>query len=89
MGVLGDEAFRWELDENRWESLLCDDVPLGVDELGVGEFRDTEWALGLSLVDWLGEGERFRLYPLLFAISSLYLLSSAGCTATTCFSRCW
>ena len=47
MGVLGDEAFRWELDENRWESLLCDDVPLGVDELGVdelgvGEFRDTE-----------------------------------------------
>ena len=36
--------------------------------------------LGLSLVDWLGEGERFRLYPLLFAISSLYLLSSAGCT---------
>jgi hypothetical protein len=42
MGVLGEEAFRWELDENRWESLLCDEVPLGVDELGVGEFRDTD-----------------------------------------------
>ncbi len=42
MGVLGDEAFRWELDDNRWEYLLCDDVPLGVDVLGVGEFRDRE-----------------------------------------------
>ena len=38
MGVLGDEAFRWELDDNRWENLLCDDVALGVDEIGVGEF---------------------------------------------------
>jgi hypothetical protein len=34
----------------------------------------------MSLVDWLGEGERFLLYPLLFAISSLYLLTSEGCT---------
>ncbi len=42
MGVLGEEAFRWELDETRWVSLLCDEVPLGVDELGVGEFLDTE-----------------------------------------------
>ena len=42
MGVLGDEAFRRKLDENRWESLLCDEVPLGVDELGVGEFRTTD-----------------------------------------------
>jgi len=42
MGVLGDEAFRRELDENRWENLLCDEVPLGVDELGGGEFRNTD-----------------------------------------------
>ncbi len=38
LGVLGDEAFRWELDGHRWENLVCDDVALGVDELGVGEF---------------------------------------------------
>ena len=36
MGVLGEEAFRRELDESRWENLLCDEVPLGVDELGGG-----------------------------------------------------
>ena len=42
MGVLGEEAFRWELDENRWENLLCDEMPLGVDELGGGEFRITD-----------------------------------------------
>jgi hypothetical protein len=45
MGVLGDDAFRWESDDHNRENLGWDDVALGVDELGAGEFdrEDKGW----------------------------------------------
>jgi hypothetical protein len=57
MGVLGGDAFHWESDDHSWENLGWDDVVLGADELGVGEFGREEFQCwDLDGWDWEDKG---------------------------------